>query len=315
MHATPSMWPSAARATLLAVALSYGSQDVALRLVLTLTAAPSPPAVALVKALIQAAAFAPPYFLSRRDGAAPPWSVSLGLAAALVASNEFLLEGIKRTSAAKAAFLLQLSVVFTPILEYFVLRRRQGARVWLGALCACVGCAFLTSSPDDSFVIIQQRTGDLLVVAAATAWAAYIVLTAAIPPDAGALEVQARKNLACAFFYGACWASSASVEASGAWTPFALCVVAYCALVPGALADVCQQRAQSAIHAAEASIVLSSEPIWAALLAAPVLGEGLTARVGGGGALIFAGAALAASGSGPGDEAAAFLDAAFAGAA
>ena len=148
--------------------------------------------------MIQAAAFAPPYFLSRRDGAAPPWSVSLGLAAALVASNEFLLEGIKRTSAAKAAFLLQLSVVFTPILEYFVLRRRQGARVWLGALCACVGCAFLTSSPDDSFVIIQQRTGDLLVVAAATAWAAYIVLTAAIPPDAGALEVQARKNLACA---------------------------------------------------------------------------------------------------------------------
>ena len=40
---TPSMRPSAARATLLAVALSYGSQDVALRLVLTLTAAPSPP--------------------------------------------------------------------------------------------------------------------------------------------------------------------------------------------------------------------------------------------------------------------------------
>ena len=307
------MRPSAARATLLAVALSYGSQDVALRLVLTLTAAPSPPAVALVKALIQAAAFAPPYFLSQREGTAPPWSVSLGLAAALVASNEFLLEGIKRTSAAKAAFLLQLSVVFTPILEYLVLRRRQGARVWLGALCACVGCAFLTSSTDDSFVIVQQRTGDLLVVAAATAWAAYIVLTAAIPSDAGALEVQARKNLACAFFYGACWASSASVEASGAWTPLALLVVAYCALVPGALADVLQQRAQAAIHAAEASIVLSSEPIWAALLAAPVLGEGLTARVGGGGALIFAGAALAASGSSPGDEAAAFLDAAFGG--
>ena len=308
------MRPSAARATLLAVALSYGSQDVALRLVLTLTAAPSPPAVALVKALIQAAAFAPPYFLSQREGTAPPWSVSLGLAAALVASNEFLLEGIKRTSAAKAAFLLQLSVVFTPILEYLVLRRRQGARVWLGALCACVGCACLTSSSDDSFVVVQQRTGDLLVVAAATAWAAYIVLTAAIPSDAGALEVQARKNLACAFFYGACWASSASVEVSGAWTPLALLVVAYCALVPGALADVLQQRAQAAIHAAEASIVLSSEPIWAALLAAPVLGEGLTARVGGGGALIFAGAALAASGSSPGDEAAAFLDAAFAGA-
>ncbi|CAH0375604.1 unnamed protein product, partial [Pelagomonas calceolata] len=121
-------------------------------------------------------------------------------------------------------------------------------------------------------VIVQQRTGDLLVVAAATAWAAYIVLTAAIPPDAGALEVQARKNLACAGFYGICWASSASVEASGAWTPRALLVVAYCALVPGALADVLQQGAQAAIHA-PARQSPSHRPIWAALLAAPVLGE------------------------------------------
>ena len=53
-----------------------------------------------------------------------------------------------------------------------------------------MGCACLTSGSDDSFVVVQQRTGDLLVVAAATAWAAYIVLTAAIPSDAGALEVQ-----------------------------------------------------------------------------------------------------------------------------
>ena len=69
------MRPSAARCAtcLLAVALSYISQDVALRLVLTLTpAAPSPPAVALVKALIQAAAFAPAllFFEARRRRAA-----------------------------------------------------------------------------------------------------------------------------------------------------------------------------------------------------------------------------------------------------
>ena len=289
---------AAARATLLAVALSYGSQDVALRLVLTMAAAPPPPAVALVKALIQAAAFAPPYFLSRQDGNAPPWSVSLGLAASLVAANEFLLAGLKRTSAAKAAFLLQLSVVFTPVLEYVVLRRRKSLRVWLGALLACVGCAFLTGGSDASFAIVEQRTGDLLVVAAATAWAAYIVLTAAIPPDAGALEVQARKNVCAAGFYGACWASAAAVEpSSGAWTPLALGLIAYCALVPGAVADVLQQHAQSAIHAAEAVVMMASEPIWAALFAAPALGEELTRRVAGGGAIIFVGAALAVSGS------------------
>ena len=188
----------------------------------------------------------------------------------------------------------------------------------------CVGCAFLDEQSDDSFVIIQQRTGDLLVVAAATAWAAYIVLTAAIPSDAGALEVQARAEInshsrdavgstprgnprrrrtepsLAPGFYGICWASSASVEVGRL---DAARFIGRRLLRPG------PRSASRRVPAARPGRDPRRRgvdrpvvgPIWAALLAAPVpLGEGLTARVGGGGALIFAGAALAATGSEPG---------------
>jgi drug/metabolite transporter (DMT)-like permease len=61
--------------------------------------------------------------------------------------------------------------------------------------------------------------------------------------------------------------------------------LAYSALVPGALADVLQARAQTKVSAAEASVLLAAEPLWTALLGAACLGE----RMGGRG---WAGAAL-----------------------
>ena len=134
------MRPSAARATLIWQSpLSYGSQDVALRLVLTPCRPPSPPGrrPRQGRGSRLPRSRRPTFSRARRHDRRR--GLVARLAAALVASNEFLLEGIKRTSAAKAAFLLQLSVVFTPALEYFVLRRRQGARVWptKGPSCVC----------------------------------------------------------------------------------------------------------------------------------------------------------------------------------
>ena len=54
-----------------------------------------------------------------------------------------------------------------------------------------------------------------------------------------------------------------------------------------------QQKAQTAIRASEASLILASEPLWAAVLAVPVLGETMGPPAVLGGSLIFAGAAFA----------------------
>ena len=66
--------------------------------------------------------------------------------------------------------------------------------------------------------------------------------------------VQARKNLACAFFYGICWASSASVSASGAWTPRASIGCRLLCPGPRAPRDVFQQRARPRSSAAKSNL-------------------------------------------------------------
>jgi drug/metabolite transporter (DMT)-like permease len=73
------------------------------------------------------------------------------------------------------------------------------------------------------------------------------------------------------------------VASGAAWA-----ALAYSALVPGALADVLQARAQARVSAAEASVLLAAEPLWTALLGAACLGERMGARGWAGGALLLA---------------------------
>lgn len=54
-----------------------------------------------------------------------------------------------------------------------------------------------------------------------------------------------------------------------------------------------QQKAQAHVRASEASLLLASEPVWALLLAKPLLGEQFGPSEIGGGALIFLSATLA----------------------
>ena len=135
---------------LLAVALSYGSQGrgTAARpdavLEGRLRRRPSP----WSRALIQAAAFAPPYFLSRRDGAAPPWSVSLGFAAAPSWPRTSFCwrasSGRRRRRPRSCSNCPSSSRHFRVLCA----ATTAGARVWLGALCACVWAVrSWTSSP------------------------------------------------------------------------------------------------------------------------------------------------------------------------
>ena len=143
--------------------------------------------------------------------------------------------------------------------------------------------------------------------------------------------MQARKNLACAGlstlsgnqisgadslvdFHGSTAPAGRRRRPSGRpvpWTPRALLVVLRRALVPGALATCSNKeprRRSTPPRRFDRAVVgadLGGPPSRRRLRS-----EGLTARVGGGGALIFAGAALAAR-LDSGDEAAAFRGAAF----
>jgi len=307
----------ASRIVLLWVACIYGSMDVTMRIIFTLRHPPSSTSVGLVKAVLCTLLFAPALLVRwarkrRRPAAAaaaappPLWPVACRLAFFNAFSQELVLAGIARTSAAKAAFLLQLSVIWTPIFERLILKRRQGTGVWIGAAIALGGVAALAvpggGAAQSAAAAADARAaavGDGLVVLGAATWGWYLCLMSAVPRELDATSVQAAKNLAASGVYLAFWAASSCLQREDAadvfagWgSPAPWLLVFYCASIPGALADVLQQRAQAAIRASEACMILASEPLWAAVLSLPLLGEELAPVALAGGGLVLLGAVV-----------------------
>ena len=69
-------------------------------------------------------------------------------------------------------------------------------------------------------------------------------------------------------------------------------VLAFTAIVPGYLADVCQAKGQESVSASESQVLLAGEPLFAAVFGLVLLGEtlGFMGLVGGAG--LVAGAIL-----------------------
>ena len=259
-----------ARATLLVIGFLFGSLDVTMKLVLELKpVAPSPASACLVHAVLGTLAFVPTLSSSKSESSSKGWTATK-LAFWTAASGALLYEGMKRTSVSRAALLMQLSVMATPVLERIALKRRQPLRIWVGAGLALVGVSFLASGGETT---VASVAGDTMVLLGAILWAWYLVCMAALPIDNDANLLQATKWLVSTFFF-AIWAllqhfCFGATLLEGWQRPAAWGLTVYAAIVPGALADVLQQKAQTKVRASEASLLLASEPLWAALLAAP----------------------------------------------
>ena len=295
---TTRMGPSLAKITLLGIGFLYGTMDVSMKLLLSPPSV-SPTSAVLVKTVLGTLAFVPS--LMHRRSKEVPIAAALTLAWWNVAAGLLMYEGFQRTSVSRGAFLLQLSVIATPVLERILLKRSQPRRIWIGASLALIGVAFLAApTPSDK----SSQMGDALVVMSALVWGLYLVRTAGLPPTADPQMVQAVKYVVSLVLY-IVWAlllheagdETSLLQGWGEWRSWALAI--YSALIPGALADVLQQIAQSEVRASEASLLLASEPLWATLLAAPVgqdFGLGLSVALGG--AAIFLAIAIS-SGSLP----------------
>jgi drug/metabolite transporter (DMT)-like permease len=81
-------------------------------------------------------------------------------------------EGLARTTATNAGFITGLYVVFTPILGLILFRRRTAGATWLAVTVSVLGLALL-SVPGLSNLF--PRSGDLLVLASALAWAGHVI--------------------------------------------------------------------------------------------------------------------------------------------
>jgi drug/metabolite transporter (DMT)-like permease len=187
--------------------------------------------------------------------------------------------GLAHTSAAVSGFVTGMYVVLTPVLGAVLLRQRAPAATWVAVAMSTAGLALLALRG------FSVGTGELLVLASALLYALHIVALGAWSGGKDALGLATVQMVAIAALCSVA-ALPGGVQlpaSSGAW--FA---VLYTAVLAGAGALIAQTWAQAHLTATRAAIIMTMEPVFAALFAVAVGGEHLTARMLGGGLLVLA---------------------------
>jgi drug/metabolite transporter (DMT)-like permease len=210
--------------------------------------------------------------------------------------------GLVFTQASKAGFITGLYLVFTPLLSLALFGVRPTKDHVAGLLLAVSGFSLL-SFPSSGEAI---NWGDLLVLAAAAAWALHIVATSAFASRSdvrtlAALQVMTVAALAGAVYLMLSW--MASGELSSQTLPRLVAIearanpltwrfvaqVGYMAVVVTFVAALVQTWAQGRTSATYAVILYALEPVSAAVFAYLAFGERLGWRGAAGAATIVAG--------------------------
>jgi drug/metabolite transporter (DMT)-like permease len=199
---------------------------------------------------------------------------------------------LRFTSASKTAFITGSGVVLVPVLLAIFWRRRVNRWVWAGALAALMGLYYLTV-PKAGFSGLNG--GDLLAMCCAVMFALYIIFVGQFSPRHSIqalsfLQVAATAVLNVAFvpMVAAVHLESPRIE----WNGSVIAAILITALGATALCFSLQVWAQQYATPAHTAILISLEPVFAALTSVIVVHERLSGRVLSGAALVLVGILL-----------------------
>jgi drug/metabolite transporter (DMT)-like permease len=204
-----------------------------------------------------------------------------GLALGVVYGVAQLLQtwGLEHTSASVSGFVTGMYVVLTPVLAAVLLRHRTPPTTWLAVGLATAGLAVL------SLRGLSVGFGEAVTLAGAAVYALHIVGLGAWSShrDAVGLSTVQMLGIAATCTVFAVPDGVTLPSGGGQWA-----AVLYMALVAGAGALVVQTWAQAHLPATRAAIVMTTEPVFAAVFAVLLGGERLGPRVLLGGGLVLA---------------------------
>ncbi len=190
--------------------------------------------------------------------------------------------GLAHTSASVSGFITGMYVVATPLFAAVLLRSRIGGLTWLAVGLAITGLGVLTLGDVSSALGLGY--GEALTLVAAMIYALHIVGLSAWSRARDALGMSI---LQCIVIAVICTGAAAPggialPQTSGDWLS-----VGYMAVVAGAASMLGQTWAQAHLPATRVAIIMSMEPVFAALFAVLLGGESATVRMLFGGALVF----------------------------
>lgn len=197
--------------------------------------------------------------------------------------------GLQFTTASKAGFITALNVVFVAVMAAVLSRRRTPLLTWLGVAVATVGLALLSVDWSEGF---QLQPGDAFVLLCAVLFALHIVLVDRLAPAFDPvlltwvqLGVVAAVASVTAFVFDG---GIVGFDQPANWWP-----LLYLAVLATAGAVLMQVYLQRFTAPARVGLILSLEPVFAALFAWLLLSETLPLIGWAGGALVLAGVVMA----------------------
>ena len=174
--------------------------------------------------------------------------------------------GVKYTSLSNSGFLCALTVIFTPIINRLVFRKRAGAKLTLVVIMCFVGIALMTLK-DDFSINTENLRGDILCLMCAVAYAVDLILTerAVSHEEVDAyllgvfqLGVTGILNFMLAFIFE----TPHFPETAGVWGS-----VIFLSVFCTGIAFVLQPVAQQYTTASHVGVIFTLEPVFAAIVA------------------------------------------------
>jgi len=215
----------------------------------------------------------------------------------LALGYSFQTSGLARTTPSKSAFLTGLVVVIVPILSLIprVAPRtspRPNAIVFLGAILAFIGLILLTSTPGTGMALLSgMHLGEWLTLLCAIAFAAHLLSLAHAAPQLSARRLGTLQIAFAAIFM--LFALPLGGRPHLHLTPTAVLALAITALLATAAAFTIQSWAQQLLPPTHTALILTLEPVFAALTSLLFFHERFGPRELLGAALILAGILLA----------------------
>ena len=210
------------------------------------------------------------------DAGGMRFGIMLGAALGLAYITQTI--GLQHTPAAVSGFITGLFVVFTPVLSWLLLRRRLGLVVWLAVLLAGGGLALITLG---GFALSM---GELLTLACAVLFGLHIVGLGEWSPGRDSWTLTVMQMATVAVLCTCCALITCGISiprGTSEWFSILLTAVLASAVAYGV-----QTWSQSRLSATEVAVILTMEPVFAAVFAIGLGGERLSATAIVGGVLV-----------------------------
>lgn len=196
-------------------------------------------------------------------------SVVVGGAIGLLLAAGYLFQtwGLRFTTATNAGLITGLFVVLAPIADRLVFGAVLRPTAWFAVALSLVGMTLLTGRPPT-----ELARGDLLVLGCAVAFGLHIAVLSRFAPHLQSRGLAVGQMAGVALVFGLLWPATGqlTLPPRGIW--FALALTG---LVASTLAYLIQTLAQRVLTTARTAVLLTTEPLFAAVAGFVLAGERL----------------------------------------